>query len=278
MRITYTLMLLALCHLQAEGGAWPQPKSGGFFKLDHTFILASNFFDASGKVVPVQELNQATSSFYGEFGISRRLTALAYLPLRVSNSSSAFALSQNGSPLDLQQRNTAFGDADLGMKFGILLNGPVVLSARLQLGLPTGHADHHLGLPTGDGEFNQLLGLEAGLGLGKGWLSGGLAFNQRSDGFSDEWRLNLELGWNLARQQLLLVGKMAVLQSLENGTAPEGAFLFSNNQSYVSPQLEIAWKPKKHLGIVYRLGTALGGSNIQAAPSHSLGAFLQIGH
>jgi hypothetical protein len=276
MRIGYTLLVAVCCQLQAAGGAWPQPKSSGFFKLDHTLILAGNFFDASGNVLPVRELSQATSSVYGEFGLSRRLTALGYLPFRVSNSLSTVAIQQNGNPMDLQQRNTALGDADLGLRYGILLNGPVVLSARLQLGFPTGQANHPLRLDTGDGEFNQLLGLEAGLGLGNGWLSGALGFNQRSGGFSDEWRLHLELGWKLARQQLLLIGKMSVLQSLENGTAPAGNFLFSNNQSYVSPQLEIAWKPRKHLGFVYRLGTALGGRNIQAAPSHSLGAFLEI--
>lgn len=274
-KLTIALLLLLL-PLFLTAGAWPQPKFGGYFKLDHTFILARDFYNPKGDIEPLRTLGNYSTSLYGEFGFTRRLTGIAYVPFWVRNTLNETVGNQSGNVIEPGRTNDAFGDIDLGIKYGILVNTPVVLSATLTLGLPTGDPDNEDGLLTGDGEFNQLLRLEAGAGLGKAWVSGGMGFNNRTNGFSDEFRFNFEIGYKLLNERLLLIAKLDGVESFGNGNAMEGNALFSNNLEYISPQVEAAWKLNDKWGLAYRIGGAVSGQNVLAAPSHSFGVFFEL--
>ncbi|MEZ4959746.1 MAG: hypothetical protein R2830_08010 [Saprospiraceae bacterium] len=275
MRIAFFVVMLLPLTLCA--GVWPQPKGGGFFKLDHTFIIAGNFYDPAGEVQPLRTLGNYTTSFYGEYGITNRFTGIAYLPFWVRNTLNETKGRQSGQIIEPARTNDAFGDVNLGLKYGILTKTPVLLSASITLGLPTGDSDNVDGLLTGDGEFNQLLTLEAGAGLGKGWVSGGIGYNNRTQGFADEFRFGLEAGVKLSKGRLLLIFKLDGIQALNNSNAGvQGNALFSNEVEFLSPQVEAAWKLNEKWGVSYRFGGAVSGQNVLAAPSHSFGVFYQL--
>ncbi len=277
MKKTYLFVLFFLpLHLLA--GAWPQPKFGGYFKIDHTFILASDFYNPGGEIEPIRTLGNYTTSFYGEFGFTKRLTGIAYVPFFVRNTLNETVGTQSGQVLEPGVANNAFGDMDLGLRYGILTKTKVILSAAVLLGLPTGDEGNSDGLLTGDGEFNQLFRLETGAGLGKAWVGGSVGFNNRTQGFSDEFRYGFEFGYKLAKERLFLIFKLDGIESFENGSeAAQGNALFSNDVEYLSPQLEAAWKINKKWGVAYRFGAAMKGQNVLAAPSHSFGVFVEIG-
>jgi hypothetical protein len=271
-----TALFSLLMPLLLNAGGWPQPKGGGYFKLDHTFIIASDFYNPGGDVEPLRTLGNYSTSLYGEFGFTKRFTGVAYIPFWVRNTLNETVGNQSGNVLEPGRTIDAFGDVDLGIKYGILINTPVVLSATLTLGLPTGDADNEDGLLTGDGEFNQLLRLEAGAGLGRAWVGAGLVYNNRTEGFSDEFRFNFEFGYKMLKDRLFLIAKLDGVESFGNGNAKEGNALFSNNLEYVSPQLEAAWKLNDKWGVSYRIGGAVSGQNVLAAPSHSFGVFFEL--
>ena len=73
-----------------------------------------------------------------------------------------------------------------------------MMSARVLFGLPTGKdSGGETGiLQTGDGEFNQMLRLDLSSGFSaNGWFSFYAGYNNRTQGFSDDYRFGGEVGW-----------------------------------------------------------------------------------
>jgi len=262
---------------QAFAGPWPQPLYGGFFKLDFTSIRADQFFSPNGDVIPLRTLGNYTSSIYGEFGFTDRLTGIAYVPFYVRNTLNRTEGRQSGQILEEGVSNDAFGDVNVGVKYGLIVNKPVVLSASLTLGLPTGDADNPDGLLTGDGEFNQLVQLEAGTGRQSWWASAGVGFNNRTNGFSDEFRYDLEFGVKLLNDRLLAIMKINGIESFQNGDAAEsGNGLFSNNMEFLAFNPEVSYLFSESWGATLRFGGAVSGQNVLAAPALSAGVFYNL--
>ena len=77
------LIIILLPSTVYAGGGWPQKKGKGFFKFGQSFIIANKYFDGNGNVVDITTLSLYTTSVYGEFGITDRISAVAYVPFFV---------------------------------------------------------------------------------------------------------------------------------------------------------------------------------------------------
>lgn len=265
--------LSILLFLSFEAAAqWTQNKASGYYKLDFTNVTAPYIINATGNLIETPMLTNNILSFYGEYGITNRLTAQMYMPFLVHNTLAADA---NSPRLDLRkkQKNTAFGDVDIALKYALTVNKPIAVSASLWIGLPTGNAENTYDLVTGDGEVNQMLRLDVGKGFKKKWISGGIAFNNRTKNYSDELRYSVEYGqkW-LKNERFYTVFRFTGIVPFKNGTATENRLgLYSNNLSFHSPALEMAYKLKKHWSVTSRLGFAVSAANVLGGPSLSLG-------
>jgi protein XagA len=271
------LMLLPL--VSQAGGPWPQRKGFGFFKLDFSFIRATDIFDSKGLLVATPTIGNYTTSVFGEYGLTNKLTAIAYVPLFVRNTLNETVGIQTGQVLQAGLENNALGDVDLGLRYG-LVGGKVPISASILVGLPTGDSKNSDGLLTGDGEFNQYLRLETGTSGNKWWLSADAGFNNRTGGFSDEVRYNAEFGYKLLNTKLLAILKIGGIKSLKNGSANDATQgLFSNNVEFFTIAPEISYLHKNKWGVSARLGLAVPAltRNILAAPAVSLGLFYVLG-
>ena len=73
----------------------------------------------------------------------------------------------------------------------------------------------------GDGEFNQLLTIDAGTSWQNNntplYANFSLGFNNRTNGFSDEVRYTAELGAKIFNQKLWVIGRVNAIESLKNG-------------------------------------------------------------
>ena len=215
---------------------------------------------------------------YGEYGITNRLTALTTAPLFVRITKNAVNYS-SGLYIDGDQLNS-IGDIDLGLKYGIIQNKPIVASISLLTGWATANSaggESRL-LQAGDGENNQLLRLDISGGLNNGmYLSSYFGFNNRTRGFSDEWRYGGEVGY--AKKKLLLMIKLMGVASLYNGKTSglEGG-LFSNNVEYFSLGLEGGYylNEQKSVGVLGGIHGAFFAKNVLAVPSFHAGIFYQI--
>ncbi len=265
----------------AFADGWPQPKGHGFFKFDFTSIRARQFYGLDGKLYDINGagtvLGNYTTAFYGEYGLTSKLTAIAYIPFLVRNTVNEGVGALTGDVLQRGLENTAFGDVDLGLRYGLLRKGAWVISTSLTLGIPSGDFKNADLLYTGDGEFNQLLKLEWGYGQARWYATGHAGVNNRTKGFSEEFRYQVEAGYWLLPKKLLASAKVAGVASFRNGN-PSSSIngLFANNVEYLSPQLGLTYERNGQWGLSAQVAGAFNGRNVLAAPSVSVGVYWKL--
>jgi protein XagA len=261
--------------------AWPQPKGHGFFKLDFSMIRARQFYGMDGKIIDINGsgtlLSNYTTSFYGEYGLTSRLTAIGYIPVAVRNTVNEGVGAITGEVLQPGLENTSFGDVDLGLKYGLFKKGRWVLDATLMLGLPTGDYKDESLLYTGDGEFNQFARVDWGYGGNRWYATGFLGINNRSKGFSEEFRYSAEAGYWLVSGKLLATARVMGVESFNNGDPMgSGNGLFSNNVEFLSPQLALTYEIKQRWGVTAQFAGAFKGQNALASPAVSVGIYTKL--
>ncbi len=257
--ILLAFFTLSLTHL--TGQAWTKGKGENFLKLDFSNISSKKYFDKDGKAIDVNPLSYSTLSFYGEYGITDKITIVGYLPY------------VNNNFTETKQKNGGIGDIDLALRFALPID-KVAVAVNVLMGLPTGNGNAALDLHTGDGEFNQMVKIGAGSGGEKWWVQTAIGYNNRTKGFSDEYRYDLEFGYKFLNQRLLTMLKLNGVESLKNGTKKESSTgLFSNNVAYsgIGPEFLYYLNEKKNLGLSLRLAGAFSGKYVLAAPSIAVG-------
>lgn len=263
------------------GGGWPQPKNKGFFKIGQYVLVSDQYFAPSGDILDIATAGIYITSLYGEYGLTDRLTAVAYVPFFTRATLNEQVSGLTGNVLEEGDEVNSFGDTDLGLKYGLITNKPIVVSATLTFGLPLGNSSGgNTGvLQTGDGEFNQMISIDASRSFAKGkyYVSAMLGFNNRSKNFSDELRYGLEVGYTFG-PKLFAALKLTGIKSLRNGSdfeAPSNG-IFSNNLEYLALTPEVSYSFNEKFGISGAIGTAFSGRRILARPAYSLGFFMKI--
>ncbi len=262
------------------GGGWPQPKGKGYFKLSQSYLLSSKIFDGNGDVTDlVPSYGYFATSLYAEYGFTDRLTGILYMPFFARATKNELQYNQPGVPSEPGAALNSFGDTDIAIKYGLLTNKPIVVSATILFGLPLGDngATNANVLQTGDGEFNQMLRVDASHSFypKKFYVSAYGAFNNRTKGFSDEVRFGAEIGWTL--KKFIPILKISTVHSLFNGdvgVVQNG--VFSNNIEFISPALELNYQLTDKVGISASMATALAARNILASPNFGIGVYLKL--
>ncbi|MEP3390037.1 MAG: hypothetical protein ABJO02_17730 [Reichenbachiella sp.] len=288
--LKFTLVLSSMLILSNDllaGGGWVHAKGRGYFKIGQWWVVADKHYTDTGETDPNVTMGTFNTSFYGEYGITDRLNGQIYFPF-FSRSYHNEVVSGTTGEVNIPGRAiNSIGDTDIGLKYGLVVGKPVVLSAHLWLGLPLGKSDfdpndvNTVPLLTGDGEFNQIVGLTAStsktVGSVNAFVSLGAEFNNRTNGFSDETRVNFELG-AVIKEKLILVYKLRWLNSLQNGdsTVENGASIFSNNAEYVGYTYEVAYNITKNFGATFNYGAVYSAKLIFANPSYDVGVYFNL--
>ncbi len=279
MKLTRVFLLIILAVAPAAysfaGGGWTYPKRSGYFKLGQNFIIASQYFQPDGEIVDITTISLYTTSAYLEYGLTDRLTGILYLPFFVRSTLNEVEFT-SGRPSIPGDFVNSIGDTDIGLKYGLWQDGPIVVAVGLTLGLPLGETagGETQILQTGDGEFNQMITLEASRSLGSVYATALLGFNNRTQDFSDEFRYGFEIGrsWNNRWiTQLRFYG----VESFMNGDAEGGAgnSIFANNMEFLAITPEVAYNIRDNFGVTVNAGFAAFGRKILAAPNYGLGLF-----
>jgi len=278
--------LLFIANLLFAGGGWPQPKGHGYFKLSQWWVISNQHYTDIGIIDPNVTTGTFNTSIYAEYGFTNRLTGIIYFPFVSRVYSNNIVSGTTGKVIVPGEGITTIGDTDISLKYGLVVNKPVVLSATLTLGLPFGNSagGSQGNLQTGDGEFNQMLIFDAGAGfqLGKtsGWTNAFVGFNQRNGGYSDEWRFGIEAGANLFKKKVTTILRLYGVKSLYNGTRNDddnsGTSLFANNSEHLTISPEIAYNINENWGASFTYASALAGRLIFANPSYSVGVFFKF--
>ncbi len=280
------ILLIGTSNIYA-GGPWPQPKGKGYFKLSQWWTVFDQHYTDQGKIDPNVTTGIFNTAVYGEYGITNRLTGIVYAPLFSRNYMNNLVSGTTNEVLIPGEALNSIGDVDLSIKYGLTQPGSKVpISATLLLGLPTGQVGGGTqgNLQTGDGEFNQMLRIDAGTGFKlddetSSYVSGYAGINNRTEGFSEEFRYGVEYGVGLMESKLWLIGRLDVVESFKNGETAgtvNSTSIFANNTEFSSFSFEAAYYINKSFGFSASYASAFQGEIIAAAPSYSVGIFWDL--
>ncbi len=284
MRITFNRTLLiigAILFINPlfAGGGWPQPKGKGYFKISQSFIRAQYLFGPDGSTTRIPTFGYYSTNFYGEYGLSNRLTGIVDLPLFVRVTQNEVMRRQSGIIEPGDELNSIIGDGRLGLKLGLTRDKWLAASLSLIAGLPFGDSSGGESgiLQTGDGEFNQMVMLDLSHSFYPKniYTTVSIGFNNRTKGFSEEFRYGAEIGYT-GFNNFLVALKVVGVESFFNGNAQEVNGIYSNNTEYLSVTPEINYFIKENMGISLSAGFAPYAKNILAAPNISGGLFLTL--
>ncbi len=276
------VMFISLSSIYA-GGPWPQSKGKAYVKLSEWWTIFDKHYTDSGQTDPNLTTGIFNTSLYAEYGITNRLTTVINAPLFSRNYMNNLRSQTTNEVIVEGESINTIGDIDLGFKYGLTKPGAnIPISVSLTLGLPTGNVSGgKLGnLQTSDGEFNQILQIDAGTGfklLGhSAYTSLYTGFNHRTNGFSEEFRWGVEFGIGLFNDKLWLNTKLNAVESLKNGDTAEtitSTSLFANNSEFTSVAFEANVYLTSKFGVSASIAGAVRGEIIAAASSYNVGIF-----
>lgn len=287
MRFTYIILLLLLPAFSYAGGGWTLPKGGAYYKVSQWWVVASKHYTTNGGVNPNPKTGIFNTSLYAEYGITDRLTGIAYFPFLSRNARSEQIALTPGMISVPEESITSLGDTDIGFKYALSKPGSkFAFAGTIQFGIPLGNdaGGSDRSLQTGDGEFNQLIrfDLSRSFSIGKinTYANIYTGFNNRTKDFSDEFRAGGELGANFINGKLWAIVRFDLIESLQNGSSTAdngtGVTVFANNTEYFAYTYELAYYVTQKLGISAATGRVFNASLILAAPSYSVGIFLDL--
>ncbi|MEL6122468.1 MAG: hypothetical protein AAFQ02_06360 [Bacteroidota bacterium] len=281
--IAFTLTSLSL----AAGGGWPQPKGKGFLKLSEWWLISDQHYTDVGGLDPNITIGVFNTSLYAEYGLTDRITGVIYFPF-FSRTYQNNQISEVTQEIIVQgEAVNGIGDTDISLKFGLSNPGsPIAVATTLTLGLPLGNdsGGSQGNLQLGDGEFNQMILLDAGTSWQVGsvpmYANAYTGYNNKTKGFSDEFRIGGEIGANLLNKRLWLIGRLNVVDALEetgSDTRPPGATsIFANNTQFTSVGAELSYNIGDNWGVSAGYATAVSGRIIFASPSYTAGVFTRF--
>jgi len=208
----------------------------------------------------------------GEYGISNRLTAFVVLPVFVRSTINKLQFNQSGNSTSGSSLNSV-GDAELGVKFGFRKKLPVQVFGFAVLGLPfgkKGNVGTETNIQTGDGEFNQLIGVQLLQSFSHVHISAYTAFNNRTKDFSNEIRYGVEAGYTHDKFNLRI--RFSAIESRFNDIALVSLNgIFSNHREVFSPGAELVYYLSKKIGVFASADFIAAGRNTLDAPIVGLG-------
>lgn len=283
--MTYKLTKLSIIFfllVQVSYGQWNKGKGNGYYKLAASSLVADEHFTSAKEKDPNVTRGNFVVSAYGEYGLTDKVDLIAYIPLLSRVYQNKQISGNTGNVIQEGESVNSVGDIDIGVRYGLFKNDNLALSATLKLGLPTGKkvGGTDGSLQTGDGEFNQLLQLDLGIpfkisnqNLYAKIYSG---FNNRTEGFSDEFHFGGEIGTKIAAK-LFIAAKLSNIRSLNNGNLTgTGQGIFANNVESTNLGGELAYYVTKKFGLMVNYTSILSGKITYAAPNYTAGLFLDI--
>jgi len=266
-------------------GQWIREKGTGYYKLGGWSLLANQHFTDQGIADPNATRGLFISSLYAQYGLSKKMNFIAYIPFLVKNYQFAQVSKTNGNEYEPRREFSSFGDANLGVEYGIKSSGKWVFSSTLTLGIPSGRstAGFDGSYQTGDGEFNQLIQANVGSGYRVGeqtfYLKSYIGYNNRTKGFSDELHSYFETGSQFWKNKLLVLTRLHWIKPLYNGTLDasnaNGAIFANNIESFVLGG-EMALNIGSKWGLSAAVSYPLFGKVIYRGSSISSGLFVQF--
>jgi hypothetical protein len=259
------------------GGPWTPGQKKGLFISNFTPNIYSRISTFNGDTALNRLTYDMTWGFYGEYGIAEDFAIIGYVPLKIVGTTNNVKAGDFDRTLD-KGGIFSIGNTEWAFKYTFFKKGPH-MAASMRIHTPIFNFDTATGLRTG----YEAMAIGPFFHIGEGFLGGKMyaqlegGYLYRTDDYSDEWYLSLEIGGNI-KQKVWLALLIQSRQSLLNGgfVNPENNYqtgLYLNNEEYIAYSLKASYTINPKWGINLGIGGAVPGATvyIAATPAVTLG-------
>lgn len=276
---TLLLTCTALPHASAQS-PWARSKAGFYAQAAYQAIPAyGTLFGKNGgeDIVLERKVSENALQFYGEYGLTRRTTLVAALPMVFnrrgdSNPESPFMFAEEDSG-----SIAGLGNVQLAVRHQFK-SGKVAWAGTLRVALPAAGYEKNVDLRTGYGATTVLPMVSAGMGLRRAyWFAYG-GYGLRTNDYSHFLNAGAEAGWHF--KKVWLIGFSELVYSLENGsrtlaTRDVLTGLYTNNQGYWSLGLKTIVEFNRFWGLTASAAGAGWGQYVPKRPGLGVGAYFR---
>ncbi|MEI6410246.1 MAG: hypothetical protein WCR52_12740 [Bacteroidota bacterium] len=275
--LRFLILLLALTgafQLPAQS-PWVRSRAGAYVQAAWHFIPSyKSVFDGNGDERTLErKLTENTFQLYGEYGLSKRLTAVVNLPFRYIKSGGSI---QN-SPQTSSGYVANVGNVSVALRYNILQKRiPVTFSLRADA--PANAYNNSTGLRTGYNAYTVMPMLSAGMGFGQAYAFAYAGYAYRSNGYSHYINAGAEGGIKTGRFWIIAFSEW--IYSLENGNIKLPAnnletSLFVNDQGYLSIGFKGMYSINRFFGVVLSTAGAVQAYHLPRNPGLGLGLYFK---
>ena len=191
--------------VSAEAGAYLDPPGQGEIITAAAFSNSTQFFDDSGKLIPIPAYQKFDLGTYIEYGLSDRVTLILQ----------PFAdIAHQGV---VQPVPPVAATTDFGARFGLASFGSTVISVQVLAHLPLTDTSTASGLFDQDrapgADFRLLLGQGFQIDTMPGFLDMAVSHTWLGDGLPDEWHADATVGVRPTPRFLLLLASYATISN-----------------------------------------------------------------
>lgn len=266
-------------HLSAQS-PWARSKAGLYAQAAWQFIptYSTLFGENNTDNALVREVSENAFQLYGEYGVSRRTTLTASLPLVFNRRGSlnpafpyVYARVDSGTIFGL-------GNTQLAVRYQFSAS-KVAFAGTMRLGLPATQYQVNTGLRTGYDALTVLPMLSVGMGFGKAyWFAyGGYGF--RTNHYSQFVNVGVEGGFHFWK--IWLMGVSEYVGSMKNGSKSQSPLsdvytgLYVNDQGWLSIGLKSIVEFNRFWGLNLSGTGAAWGQNVPESPAFSIGTYFK---
>lgn len=252
LKAAFGLLLLAFFskNILAQSG-WARAKNDTYFQAGASFLSSDNYHNLAGDGLKTTRFLQKNINFYGEYGLTDRLTAIVQTaPVRINRYETTEAVV---APSDLR----------FDLKYALLRkNWPVSLAIgpEVPISKKNNFAKHkkpndlgifeQANLATTDGETNvwTTLAVSKSWGKYKGWATTFAAYNLRTRGFTDQIHGGFEVGYKI-RKPFYVKIRGTILASVSDDPNPNVPFFRGEGTEMSAVSGGFGWQFSKHFGM-----------------------------
>lgn len=266
--------------MSAQSG-WTRAK-GGFYGKTGVFTLrGSHYYTPEGQLGIANTFHQTTLISYNEYGITKNLTAILNYPFYKFQGYKGFSTV------------SGIGDPQLELRIALYKKIPVVslaMGMELPLAATTnmsisekeiapGIREQH-NLPTGDGDFNHWVtfAISGALGNTPSWLTIWGQYNNRTQGYRDQHKLGLELGYKWTPRFWTNMRLTGVFTQKKSGNF--NSFISGDGAEYTTLLLGSAYEFAKGWSITFDFQTyndfIAKRKNVYSTPLYQLGLSVEF--
>ncbi len=267
--------LLLLCCTATSGiiaqQAWTRAKGSYYVQVGGSFLQSNSLLNGTEDPILLnRDVSDVTIQGYGEYGLTSKLMISAQLPLKLLSVDNTV-----GQPNLKDGSLTALSNVQAALTYNFYQKNGWVLSGKTGFSLPTAKFDEATGLRSGFDAFSFTPSLMAGLGRNKFFSSAELGYVLRSNNYSRRIAAAWQIGgfWGKKKQFIPILGieLMRSGKSDFDDSTSKSTGLYLNEQSYLSPNLKIGYKPNPNITLWLSAGGGLGyiTRNIAASPGLS---------